>query len=165
MAPRAWRPNHHAGATSCTMSSNGGRHHAPAREMTMFNITDGNNNISRETSPLSTSTWSLASTCLPALPALPRRAFDGTLRSTSPSRCSCSSALCCRRQTVSAECAYGAEVRQRFPGEGGFNSFRRRETEDQAHRARHDERVPGENVPSRCVNQYEKSVKCTHLDF
>ena len=39
-----------------------------------------------------TSTWSLASTCLPALPALARCAFDGTLRSTSPSRCSCSSA-------------------------------------------------------------------------
>ena len=30
--------------------------------------------------------------CLPALPALARCAFDGTLRSTSPSRCSCSSA-------------------------------------------------------------------------
>ena len=44
------------------------------------------------TSPSSTSTWSLASTCLPALPALARCAFDGTLRSTSPSRCSCSSA-------------------------------------------------------------------------
>ena len=44
------------------------------------------------TSPSSTSTWSLASWCLPALPALARCAFDGTLRSTSPSRCSCSSA-------------------------------------------------------------------------
>ena len=35
---------------------------------------------------------------------------------------------------------YGA-VRKRFPDEGGFNSLRRRLTEDQAHRARHDERV------------------------
>ena len=29
---------------------------------------------------------------------------------------------------------------KRFPGEGGFNSLRRRLNEDQAHRARHDER-------------------------
>ena len=42
--------------------------------------------------PSSASTWSMASTCLPALPALAQCAFDGTLRSTSPSRCTCSSA-------------------------------------------------------------------------
>ena len=44
----SWRSNHHAGATSCTRSSNGGLQHAPARAMTMFNITDGNNNVSRD---------------------------------------------------------------------------------------------------------------------
>ena len=44
----SWRSNHHAGATSCTRSSNGGLQHAPARAMTMFNITDDNNNISRD---------------------------------------------------------------------------------------------------------------------
>ena len=32
----------------CTRSSNGGLQHAPARAMTMFNITDGNNNVSRD---------------------------------------------------------------------------------------------------------------------
>ena len=44
----SWRSNHHAGATSCTRSSNGGLQHAPARAMTMFIITDGNNNVSRD---------------------------------------------------------------------------------------------------------------------
>ena len=52
-----------------------------------------------------------------------------------------------RRQTVSEKCSEGTGG-ARFPSQAGFNSFPRRLTEDQVHRAGHDERVDSVVRPS-----------------
>ena len=64
--------------------------------------------------------------CTRAAPSqrrLTSRALDQPQQPCSAGRVA--AATCCRRQTVLEKCAYGA-VRKRFPGEGGFNSLRRR---------------------------------------
>ena len=87
----SWRSNHHAGATSCTRSSNGGLHHAPARAMTMFNITDGKNNISRD-KPVEHIDLVIGLHVSACTSCTRTMRFRRDMRSTSPSRCSCSSA-------------------------------------------------------------------------